>query len=376
MRRSLRIARLLLSALTAASIGVGALVAQASSASAAQQVCLTGALKYDHADAEAGTRLPLASAFVRGGDWKLYDRATPSATTAPLAVGQTDGAGKFNACYSPPTTAARDLYLRFDAASAGRSIVVKNYTASNQAYNFTKKVAAVQVSKAIGVVKAPAAMAGAFKVVDTLQNLWAIRANPVSNCWTKQEASNACTPMTFVWPYSSGGFFDLTNTKFVFFDRVDTNSKHTILHEAGHLLQYRLHGNQFPDVENCEYHEAGVETSGSCAWTEGFANAVAAYALGDTRYTYSDGTYIDMAAGVEDEDWATGDTVEGRVTGALLALWAPNGTDGNWNASISSLTMSIPLDFSSYFWETRPLAGLGTSPAELEILANHTIRYE
>lgn len=56
-------------------------------------------MQYDPVDAEAGEHLPVATSVVRGGDWKLFDRATPTARTVPLAVGQTDATGAFNACY-------------------------------------------------------------------------------------------------------------------------------------------------------------------------------------------------------------------------------------------------------------------------------------
>ncbi|WP_410657013.1 hypothetical protein [Amycolatopsis sp. lyj-112] len=131
----------------------------------------------------------------------------------------------------------------------------------------------------------------------------------------------------------------------VFLGNTMPDSKHLVLHEAGHWLQWQLYGRDFPEVDRCNPHYVEKSSSESCAWTEGFADAVAAYALGDYRYVYED-------------------------------LWAARGPDGgNWNRTIALMTRDFSQDFREYFTEDRPAAGLSTAGAAERILTEHTTSY-
>ncbi|GAA1139508.1 hypothetical protein F4556_006928 [Kitasatospora gansuensis] len=64
----------------------------------------------------------------------------------------------------------------------------------------------------------------------------------------------------------------------------DADSRHTILHETGHWLQFKL-----PDTASRARRTVRTISSTrpapkGCAWTEGFGDVVAARTLGDYRY--------------------------------------------------------------------------------------------
>ncbi|WP_410650348.1 hypothetical protein [Amycolatopsis sp. cmx-4-54] len=129
-------------------------------------------------------------------------------------------------------------------------------------------------------------------------------------------------------------------------------------------------------MDNCIPHYVEKRSSESCAWTEGFADAVAAYALGDYRYVRDDGTSVGFENDGPTPGWDDGDTVQGRVGSSLLDLWAPDGPDGgNWNRTIALMTRHFSQDFREYFTEDRPATGLSTTGAAERILAGHTIWY-
>jgi hypothetical protein len=233
-------------------------------------------------------------------------------------------------------------------------------------------------SASLGTVRVPTSMQRAWTIVDTLNALYWKRNNPSSACWTKHQATGACDQLTFVWDQNrtDSGYWDYPDTNYVILGENQPDSKHTILHEAGHWLQWQLYGHTFPRVTGCNPHFIEKSSSTSCAWTEGFADAVAAYTLGDYRYVYDDGDSYSLKNGPDTAGWDTGDTVQGRVGSSLLDLWATNGPDGgNWNKTIALMSDQFSQNFREYFVTDRPTGGLSTSGAARTIIRSHTINY-
>ncbi|MFD5246282.1 metalloprotease [Amycolatopsis sp. NPDC058340] len=355
-------------------LGLTAAVA-AAPATAAANACLTGTLAFDHLDAEAGTSKPLRTQVARNANWELWGR-TGSGTATRLARGITGASdGRFTACH---TASLAEAYVRFRSSSTSMWRVVK---AANNTTDYTFDSARrtnVSGTQDLGTVKVPSTLQRAWKVVDTLNVLYWKRANPVSSCWTARQADGRCDQITFVWDpkVADGGYWDYPGTNYVFLGNTMPDSKHLILHEAGHWLQWQLYGRDFPVVTGCNPHYIEKHSSESCAWTEGFADAVAAYALGDYRYVYDNGSSYSFENDASTPGWDDGDTVQGRVGSSLLDLWAADGPDGgNWNRTIALMTRDFSQDFREYFTEDRPAAGLSTTGAAERILAGHTIWY-
>jgi hypothetical protein len=340
-------------------------------ASAATQTCVSGTLEYDHHDAEAGTSKPLVTSVARNADWVLSDASSMQV----LASGITDADnGTFDACFAG--AASRSLSLTFSSSSTYAWKVIADPAKPTQVYSFTTQLTNVSGKRVLGVVKPPIGIADAWNIVDSLLDLWGIRANPSTTCWTRNEQSGSCTPMTFVWPSGDAdtAYWDDESTHFVYLGRDSADSRHTVLHESGHAFEWLLHDKRFPAVTDCDPHYIERSSSASCAWTEGFADAVAAHALGDYRYVFSDGTSADFTNNRSTPGWDSGDTVQGRVSTSLLDLWSgPDG--GTWNGTIDALTRTVPPDFRSYFRIARPAVGLSTTGQAKSILYNHTISY-
>ncbi|MGW8552613.1 metalloprotease [Streptomyces tubercidicus] len=346
----------------------------AGSASAAVQTCLQGTLKYTATNAEGGTPLTQVTSNGRNTNWELRGKKQAGGADEQLAVGNTDSNGYFNACYTH-SEALPSVYIRFHSASTGLWRVV-THKDSSTLYSFdstTQNNASGNIP--LGNVSVPSDKVYAFKIVDVLNELYWKRGTS-SLCWTANQTSN-CDQLIFAWGANNteGNMFDQVSRK-VLMNSNEPDSKHFILHEAGHWLQWQLHDKWDVPVTGCTGHTFNKISSATCAWSEGFADAVAAYTLGDYRYVFKDGTSFDFTNNQSTAGWDQGDQVQGRVASSLLDLWASNGPDGgNWNNTISVMTNRQSSDFRDYFLNGRPMGGLSTTGPAKDILVKHTINY-
>ncbi|MEV0761863.1 hypothetical protein [Nocardia sp. NPDC050435] len=337
----------------------------------AAPTCLTGTLTYSRPDAEAGPHLPVVTAPARNANWALYDSAHPSPDDVPLAASLTDTAGRFRACATG--VAGSDLYLVFRAQSSTLWEVLDDDGAEGEPHTFTVPLLAVSGSRELGDIAVPAALAGAWKIVDTMNLLWWNRPAAAGSCWTSHDDSESCERISFVWPSVSGqpgGVSYFTTLGFVYLTAADADTRHVTLHEAGHYFQWLWQGKQWAEVNNCSPHYINLVSSPSCAFTEGFADAVAAYTLGDNRYVWSNGQSADFENDAFTPNWDSGSATQGRVSSSLLDLW--RGPDGGWDRTLELLTTMVPADFHDYFYNGRPTVGLSTTGAAARILREHT----
>ncbi|MGW5603787.1 RICIN domain-containing protein [Streptomyces rochei] len=332
---------------------------------------MSGTLQFDYHSAEtgAGTRAARnVSVELWGrekatqGEWKL--------NTGDQLTSASDGS--FNVCYTPVDTPVMDrLYVRF-ATRNGQLWRVTN--AAGVVYRHaTPAQSNVAASVDLGTVK-PATASRAWHAFDTVNLLWANRANPTTSCWTADQSSaTGCTPLTMRWQSGSndGPWYELGNNTVHLAD-ADPDSEHMVLHEAGHFFQHRLYGGAFPTVTNCSEHRIEKASSATCAWTEGFADAVAAYLLGDQRFVWPNGTSYPITPA---KGWHTGDHVQGNVGGSLLQLW--NQVDGGWDRTITTMASHTPETFADWFTTARPTAAppLSTTGAALAALGSYAINY-
>lgn len=353
---------------------VPALAAEAANAAAASAICLSGNLQFDYQSAEAGTAKPTRTRPVRNANVAMWGAEKSTDSTHQLTADYqytNTGDGGFNVCYTPTTTTSlSSAWVRFRTESTNLWKVSDTtgtpYTLDSPTQNN------LAASAALGVLKPSSATARAWHAFDTLNLLWWARDNSASTCWSAHETNNgACTELTVRWTANStdGPYYDLANT--VHLTAADPDSEHTVLHESGHFLMHRLYNGWWPNVTNCNPHYINQASSGTCAWTEGFADSTAAYLLGDYRYVWSDGSSYPFTytAG-----WHTGDQVQGNVDGSLLDLW--KNVDGGWNGTIAILTARTQSTFADY-WANRATANppLSTTSTALGYLANHTIDY-
>jgi hypothetical protein len=347
-------------------------------AATATSICLTGKLAYDHLNAEAGTAKPVVTQPARGAAWDMWGRTSSTGSTQWLTGSTTyPDDGHFNACYDA-TAPLQDVFIRFRSTSWLWQ-VIKSTTDQTQ-YSFdTTHIASLSANQDTGTVKVPESMQRAWNIIDTINLLWTKRANSSTQCWTRHQAWGTCDMLTFVWSQNAtnGGYWD-PGTQYVIMNGNQPDSQHFILHEAGHWFMWRLYSRSFPTVTNCNPHYINKASSTSCAWTEGFADSVAAYVLGDYRYVYDDGSSTSITNDANTPGWDQGDTVQGRVGASLLDLWAANGPDGgNWDRTIDLMSRESSQDFKEFFTVDRPNAvpALSTTGTAKTILQNHTINY-
>lgn len=340
----------------------------------ARQICLTGALHYDYRSAEDGPGKPWKTKPVRNANVELWGReralgTVRKLTTTALFTDVSDGG--FQACYTPGPAPTVDLLWVRISTESSRLWKVTNGSGATFTWN-SPATTAVSSSRALGTRKPPFGDMRAWHAFDTGNELWWKRGNPKSNCWSARETdNNACTELTLQWDASApaDAYYD-TGHHTVHLAGAVPDSEHTVLHESAHFLQHLLFGGWFPRVTRCSPHWVDKASSGTCAWTEAFADAAAAYVLGDYRYVGENGIPTSFAHGPTYDD---GDTVQGNVGGSLLDLWRTR-DGGTWNRTIAMLTEHHISTFRAYF-ALRSAARLDTGRPARQILRNHTIHY-
>jgi hypothetical protein len=123
---------------------------------------------------------------------------------------------------------------------------------------------------------------------------------------------------------------------FIFIANTSTNSMDVVAHETGHM--YMVNANHWWYVSsNCFSHYMFSSIDSGCAWSEGWADFLPLAVNGNSCYNFGpnpcQGNYYDLEAHnrgdqLSQYDW--GETVEGRVAGALYDLYDSNneGFDG------------------------------------------------
>ncbi|MGW8885648.1 metalloprotease [Streptomyces sp. NPDC055749] len=352
------------------------------------RTCVSGTLTYDYKDAEAGRKKPLVTAPARNANWELWGKTSAKASARRLASGITNSSdGTFKACYKAAGTLP-EVHMKFRSSSTNMWRVVRDRNSQREFSFDSASRFDVSTGQNLGTVKVPAGIQNAWHVVDTLNLLYWKRGNPESGCWTSHQKTGQCDRLTFVWePVKNpdSGYWnhadpqdEAEDANAVIVSGNMTDSKHLILHEAGHWWQWQLYDRRFPEVTDCSSHYVDKHSSTTCAWSEGFADAVAAYVLDDYRYVDEDGGETGFENSGDTPGWDAGDTVQGRVGSSLLDLWAQDGPDGgDWDGTVRLMTREMSDDFREYVTEDRPKASppLSTGEEVMDILARHTIVY-
>ncbi|MEZ0577487.1 metalloprotease [Nocardioides sp. MH1] len=362
----------LLGSLLACTIPLTVVVAGTGGAAhAASQTCLTGRLTYTFADAEG---IAAGVQPVRNASWELRGVPSGSSSTKTLATGTTSASdGTFQACAA--YAALSSASVRFTSQSNQMWRVIASDRGAVHSFDTATKTN-VTGNVDLGTVSPTASTAGAFKIVDTLNKLYWKRGT-TSPCWTwHQTTTSTCKELTVVWNSTTtdGGYWS-PSTTYVYLAKDDPASQHLILHEAGHWFQWALYNGWFPKVTGCNPHYVDRESTVSCAWTEGFANAVAGYVLGDKRYVRPDGSVVPYQQ-ADGSPWPGGDATEGNVAAALIDLFKlDGGTGGDWSGDLDMISRDGSDDFREYYVTDRPAHGYSVTGEAERIINSHGIDY-
>jgi hypothetical protein len=89
-------------------------------------------------------------------------------------------------------------------------------------------------------------------------------------------------------------------------------------HEYGHNIMHNVYGSAYPTSYCPNPHLINGSSHVNCAWMEGWATFISMAANNDPDYQFTAGGSINLETPTWDElNWDDGDTVEGRVAGAL-----------------------------------------------------------
>jgi hypothetical protein len=153
-----------------------------------------------------------------------------------------------------------------------------------------------------------------------INKLWQWGVDPNGLCFDWGAVN--CRQLTVNWTSSSvdGTFYSLSGND-VHLLAADPDSEHTVIHEATHAVMDDVYNDSYPSIPNCNPHTVQGISSTGCAWTEGFAEWVPAAVLNDPFYRWPSGASLDL----ENVDslsggWSDGDSVEGRVAGAMIDI--------------------------------------------------------
>ncbi|HEX7305594.1 hypothetical protein [Lentzea sp.] len=342
---------------------------------AANQVCAKGT--YSHAT-PSGTWKPVRNAGVA-----VEGRATAGSPVVTYASGLTGVQdGSYRLCF-PASAALSQLWVRFTADSGLWQ--VRPFTTSDAYRSYTAARTSVAAGTEVdfGVtVPADFQMRG-WRAFDTITRLWGVHGT--SRCWTSAE-TGACRKLSIWWHADSTvgahweNFVPIPD-RHVELAAADPDSEHLVVHEAAHGLMDVLHQGWWP-VTDCPSPHFPNRVSGSkCGWTEGFANAVAGYVMGDGKYVYVNGAEVDLmntrwfdsSQAPSATNLQNGDQVEARVAGALITLWRK--VDGGPVPTFESLAGNRTSTFREWFLTRRPGAGLDVSAATRDLVYRHTIDY-
>ncbi|MHB9037879.1 MAG: tandem-95 repeat protein [Armatimonadota bacterium] len=129
----------------------------------------------------------------------------------------------------------------------------------------------------------------------------------------------------------------------------------TVLHEMGHSVMYNIYGNYMPATTNCNPHSLVGSSSTTCGWTEGWAQIWHCWTTNDAIRSYPGGGGVDLETATwGSSGWDQGDTVEGRVAGAVWDITdaANDGTDtynGSWS-DVWDVMWNVNCDTFAEFW--------------------------
>ncbi|MBP2356163.1 hypothetical protein JOF29_007273 [Kribbella aluminosa] len=344
-------------------------------AAAPDEICATGTLNYATYDGvwHPGRRFAVSA----------VGQATPDSTTTTLATGVTSAAdGSYALCFKHSGPPLARLWVQFSTRTNWWEVT--DMTGDNPYVVAVAPLTDVPAgtTQAFGTTTPDALHMRAFDAFDVINNIYAMRGSG-TQCWTAAETTN-CSKLKARWApgNTNGGYYNTDPAiRAAFLTDAMPDARHPVVHEAGHNLQHLLYNWYWPAGDCPSPHSLHRATGAMCAWTEGFANAVAGYAMGDGRYYYNVTDWMDlMQTGFQDTTQAparsnpdNGDAVEGRIAGAMIALWRD--VDGGPQKTLVNMDNYASDTFDEWFNVDRAKSGLSVGRKARDVLYEHTIDY-
>jgi hypothetical protein len=251
-----------------------------------------------------------------------------------LASGVIGQDGRYRLCFANDdgeTGGTQEVYVRFTTTNTRWR--VRNTAALNQDYFFTTGTVSVcdTCENEFGNVQpGDNSLMRALHAFDEINDLWQTIHGP-NQCWDANDTSN-CRQMIVNWTSTStDGTRYLPGTDDIHLVAVDPDAQIVVVHEASHALMDDVYDDAMPPNPNCNPHSIVGSTSLGCAWTEGFAEWLPAQVYNDPNFRWPNGNVQDLEGpSYSAFGWSDGDTVEGRVAGAMIDISDAN-NEANWD---------------------------------------------
>ncbi len=246
-----------------------------------------------------------------------------------LATGVTDGSGHYHLCFDNDDGiggAGQDVYLKFVAENANWRVQTAGtpLTFSTSVVNDVLNGSDTNFGS---LQPGDSSFMRGLHAFDEAQDAW----NGVPGaCWDLDDA--VCRQVRISWAADSvDATRYTTGDNIVHLMAADPDAPIVVVHEISHALMDDVYEDAFPAAPNCNPHQIPASTSAGCAWTEGFAEWLPASIYNDPFFRWPNGA----SQSLEDPTWGTagwanGDTVEGRVAGALIDI-SDAGNESFWD---------------------------------------------
>ncbi|HUQ56494.1 hypothetical protein [Lentzea sp.] len=315
-----------------------------------------------------------------------------------LGVVATDSAGNYTVCFDNTDTdggtvdGGQDVYVRFIAENnmwrvqetgTGKVFSYDSTVAANLAAGATHNFGQLQPTDPLHWL--------GVQAFDAVNDFWYWKPG---GCWDALDV-DVCPKVIVNWRWDStvGTHYDPNPVvRQVFLKAVDPISRDVTVHEATHSVMDDVY--EYSAVPGAGgAHNVHTRSTAGLAWVEGFAEWTPAQVYNDPVWNWPDGKTIDLESATWGSTWAdpplgtfgwdNGDTVEGRVAGALIDLsdstneapWDRLSEEGLAPGHIWTTFLSHKSNSFSEFWAHRSADGFTTSVSALASLYQNTIDY-
>lgn len=340
---------------------------------AGSTACITGTWNFTD-----GTGVTRASASIRVQAW---DR-DPAGGDDLLTSGTVEQTGHYTLCFGNEEAFGdrQDVYARFvtdhdhwRVESGGNAYAWVSSVVNDVADGSTTNFGFLQ--------PAGAGDLGALRAFSAVNDAWLFVPG---DCW--DDLDTYCKKVTVVWSAGSteNAAYRRTTDKKVHLGASDPDSHILVVHEVAHSIMDDVYEYAYPLKPNCNPHYAELASSAGCAWTEGFAEWFPATVYGDPAFRWPSGHFVPLETPTwGTEWWGAGDTVEGRVAGALIDL-SDAANESPWDRLTDGATSTVWSTFLNHvsgtfaeFWAHRASDGFAVNDAVgRSALYQNTIDYD
>ncbi|GAB3892174.1 hypothetical protein GCM10029964_066550 [Kibdelosporangium lantanae] len=295
-----------------------------------------------------------------------------------LARSVTGWDGRYSVCFAN-TASGTNVFVHFIMKN---TIWRLRATGTNNDYAFNTGSAFVAdgTNRDYGNVQpADATLMRGLHAFDAANDAWSWHGG---TCWATSHTT--CRQLNINWANNStdGTFYSQSGND-VHLAAADPDAPITVVHEIGHGVMDETYNDAMPSTPNCNPHSITGATSAGCAWVEGWAEWFPASVYNDPFFRWASGASQNLETPTwGTAGWSNGDTVEGRVAGALIDI-SDSANETPWDTYSEGAPTNIWTTFSGHvsntfadFWNQRAGDGFNVSDSgALSSLYRNTIDY-